>query len=125
MAVSDRLVGSWQLESFTSETKGGSLVHPLGEWPAGLLTYTGEGMMSVHLLAEPGRSETAMDAYTGYFGRFTVNEEEAIVSHQVEGASVEGLAGGVQERHYRFDGDRLELSAVGSRTTLKLTWKRR
>lgn len=125
MAAVDRIIGNWRLEAFGSERTGQSPAFPLGAEPDGLLTYTGDGVMSVHLLAQPGREETGMDAYTGYYGSFSVDEDAAIISHHVEGASVERLAGTVQHRNYRLDGDRLELSANVSGAQMTLTWKRR
>lgn len=125
MSIAEQFIGSWELEGFVSAQSGGATSHPLGDRPEGILTYTGDGVMSVHLLAQPGRSETKMADYTGYYGSFTIDEARAVISHHVEGASVEGLGGTVQERSYRFHENKLELSAVGSRNMLKLTWTRR
>ena len=125
MAPVDELVGSWRLERFCSERSGEAEAFPLGDAPDGLLTYTADGVMSVHLLADPDGPQTRMDAYTGYYGSYSIDEDAAVISHHVEGASVERLAGTVQDRNYRLDGDRLELSALVSGANMTLTWKRR
>lgn len=122
--VPEDLLGSWRLESFERFPDAGERVLPLGARPDGLLSYTPDGMMSVHLVADEGEAEVEMPAYTGYFGGFGVDREKGVVRHQIEAASAPGLAGTVQERHYQLSGDRLELNARFGGSAFRLVWKR-
>lgn len=122
--VVDRILGSWRLESFEQVSPSGEHSFPLGTSPVGLLSYTPEGMMSVHLVAGDDAPPSGMADYTGYFGWFSVARDEAVVRHQIEAASAPGLAGTVQERRYTLSGNKLELSARFNGSAFTLVWKK-
>ena len=134
------LHGCWLLRSYELQQADGSTVHPMGEQPEGLLLYSPEGHMSVHLL-QPGAAlppagklppglpaDLAMSyaCYTSYFGRYRVDSGQRVITHQLRGASVLAWAGSEFPRHYALEADLLTLSAAvneqGSRAVL--TWQR-
>jgi Lipocalin-like domain len=118
------LVGAWHLESFVSRDEGTGLQrNPFGDHPAGLILYTPDGYMSAQLTPESGSE------YIAYTGAFTVDEQTAIVHHDVVMSNRPGLLKQPQYRHARVDADRLTLSATqtsadGSTTRSTLVWRR-
>jgi hypothetical protein len=70
---------------------------------------------------------TSYRRYLGYWGPFTVNEVQGIVTHHVEGSSNPSWVGSNQVRYYSFaaDGQGLTLSVKnGERITSTLQWER-
>jgi hypothetical protein len=69
------------------------------------------------------------DSYFGYFGRYTVDEGAATVTHHVEAGSTPSFDGTDQRRLFRLQGDHLVLATLpermdGSDVTYVATWKR-
>lgn len=140
MTTKEPLQGCWLLHAYELQQSDGSVVHPMGEQPEGLLFYSPGGHMSVHLLqpgAEPPAPEqlppglsadlaVSYACYSSYFGRYTVDSKQAIITHHLRGASVLAWAGSEFPRHYQLEGERLTLSAAvneqGSRAVL--VWQR-
>jgi hypothetical protein len=132
----EQLHGCWLLRSYELQQSDGSIIYPMGEQPEGLLLYSPAGHMSVHLL-QPGAQPPAPEqlppgvsadlalsyaCYSSYFGRYTVDHAQRIITHQLRGASVLAWAGSEFPRHYQLESDRLSLSATvneqGSRALL-------
>ncbi|MFU8765982.1 MAG: lipocalin-like domain-containing protein, partial [Haliea sp.] len=126
MSEEMQLHGCWLLRSYELQQADGSLVHPMGKQPEGLLLYSPAGHMSVHLL-QPGAPLPAADqlppglpadlamsyaCYTSYFGRYQVDSRQRVITHQLQGASVLAWAGSEFLRHYALEADRLTLSAA-------------
>jgi lipocalin-like protein len=98
------LVGTWRLASFVRRS-GGRTEHPFGEQPVGLLLYTQDGRMSVHLasgdraplspldLTELPEAEAALafHTYLGYAGRYRISGDTVV--HEVEVSSVPDWVG--------------------------------
>ena len=102
------ILGTWQLESFVArDMVTGVDRHPLGDHPAGLIIYTPDGYMSAQLASGP----TAAD-YIAYGGRFDLDEQAAVVHHEVSMATMPELLAAPQFRDVRVDADRLTLSAT-------------
>jgi len=136
----EQLQGCWLLRAYELQQADGSVVHPMGEQPEGLLVYSPAGHMSVHLLQPgapppppeqlpPGLSpDLALSyaCYSSYFGRYTVDRAQGIVTHHLRGASVLAWAGSEFPRHYRLENDRLTLSAAvtGQGSRAVLVWQR-
>lgn len=140
MTDEQQLHGCWLLRAYELQQADGTVVHPMGEHPEGLLLYSPGGSMSVHLL-QPGAKPPAPEqlppglsadlaqsyaCYSSYFGRYTVDAKQGMVTHHLRGASVLSWAGSEFPRHYRLEGNRLTLSAAvnaqGSRAVL--LWQR-
>jgi hypothetical protein len=113
----EELLGVWRLLAF----------EPFGESVSGQIIYHPDGRMSVHILrrdrpafaaqglgnATPEEAKVALDGYIGYFGRYTVDEEVATVTHHVEGSITPSTIGEELVRHYEVSGDRLTLRVAG------------
>ena len=95
-------VGAWALKTIERRNVEGELLEPPTEDQVGYLMYDETGYMGVTLMrpnrppparvvdgrGEPTAQEALQDysAYISYFGRFTVNEEERMVTHHLEGS---------------------------------------
>ena len=135
--MTNRLVGSWTLESYDAIAPDGARSLPFGR-AVGRLSYDADGNMSGQVM-RPDRAlvslrESAQQvraAYTGYiayFGTYTINDAGDVVTHHVLGALNPAWVGGDQVRRMRFEGDRLVLQADvmknGDRITHVLTWRK-
>lgn len=137
-----QLLGVWKLVSYQLKFSDGRVETPFTERPVGMLTYDAAGRMSAQLM-RPGRksrmavgvsyaSGKADDAelreaaggFIAYFGTFDVDEASATVIHHVEACLVPSWVGQDLPRKYRFDGQRLLLSAVTSTFSVDLVWER-
>lgn len=141
MTDTQRLQGCWLLKAYQLEQPDGSVIHPMGEQPAGLLVYSPGGHMSVHL-SQPGAQPPAAEqlppgvspdlalsyaCYSSYFGRYSVDSAQQLVTHHLEGASVLAWAGSEFPRRYALEGTRLTLSATAVNehgTRAVLIWER-
>lgn len=126
----EQLVGVWRLLTF----------EPFGENVAGQIIYHPDGRMSVHILsldrptpvnpilgnATPEEAKAALDGYIGYFGRYTVDEKAATVTHHVEGSGMGNNIGEDLVRDYQLSGDRLTLRVAGSQASSGsgIVWER-
>jgi len=102
--------------------------------------YDKGGRMSVHIThsdRRPFKSEDpfrasseelkdAFDAYFGYFGTYSVDEEAGTVTHHIAGASHPNYVGTDQRRFFTWQGNRLVLSTppAGADVTFVATWER-
>lgn len=66
----------------------------------------------------------AAGGFIAYFGTFDVDEPSTSVIHHVEACLVPSWVGHDLKRKYRFQGNRLMLSAVTSSFTVELVWER-
>ena len=131
-------VGGWQLELWTTFHKDGTEDYPFGRDALGQIMYSADGHMTCHLMRanrpplhapsvyqvtdeELGR---AMRAYTGYFGAFTIDAAQGVITHHVTGAWYPNWAGTDQPRRYAFIGDRLFLEAEVGDDLVRIEWRR-
>ncbi|MFF3573292.1 lipocalin-like domain-containing protein [Nocardia jiangxiensis] len=143
--VRERLIGGWELVSFTGKTPSGRVFHPMGEHAGGLLLYTDNGLVGVNL-TEVDRSRPDPDTriglqddatlgplartYMAYSGTFTVDETARVVTHNFDLCFDPALVGTLQERHVAFpDPHHLELSVPdfaldNFSSTVSLLWHR-
>ncbi len=120
-----RLVGTWTLVTLEARQPDGSVDYPLGPHATGLLMYDPAGNMSLQLasadrlnfetgdpiLGTAAEIRSAFEGYWGYFGRYSVDERDATITHHVLTSSLPNLAGTRQVRAYTLDGQRLTLTA--------------
>lgn len=120
MTVTEQLIGTWRIVSQETELADGTRRFARGEHPDGILMYTAEGNLSVHLVRaeEPyvkhtdlTEFDTAMEQYHGYFGTYEVDEEAQIVYHNIVGSAFPPYRGTRQVRHFKLEGNRLYLFA--------------
>lgn len=141
----DRLIGAWDLLSFSGRTPSGKTFYPMGPKATGRLLYSADGQVAVSL-AEADRTRPDPDTrmpllndaaagpiartYLAYAGPFTFDETTHIVTHTFELCLDPARVGTLQERLVTFhDDDRLELSVAAYRgeplaTPLALLWER-
>ncbi|MFI9612116.1 lipocalin-like domain-containing protein [Streptomyces sp. NPDC052023] len=125
----DSLVGAWVLEDF-SLTREGTVVHPLGKRPSGMLLYTADGWMSALLTAHPDEApvaslfEETASGTVAYAGRWK-READGPVMHLVQTSHYTPWAGTALVRDVRLSPGRLELTAAGADESLtRLCWRR-
>ena len=112
-----KLVGRWRLVSY--EASAERTVHPLGPHARGVLDYSPEGQVSVHIMGA---------GYFAYYGYYTVDEKAATVTHHLELCSERSLAGASNLRHIALEGARLVLSGSmsldGKPHQIRVVWER-
>jgi hypothetical protein len=101
----EKLIGAWQLVSLASPGPDGkiSVSHP-----AGILTYTRDGHVSVQLMYPASQNaisnEYVLNGYEASFGSYEVNEAKHILIHHIQGANTRDLLVGKSlPRLYEFD----------------------
>lgn len=118
------LAGTWRLVSFEDWDAAGRVTRAFGEHPAGYLVYDDTGRFFFNLMKVPPPSAEgfaggspnqeqkvrAFDAYASYFGRYSVDWDRRIVTHQVEGSLNPALNGTDQRRPFELSGDTLILT---------------
>lgn len=112
----DRFTGTWKLVTTERRDAQGALLPPATPGPQnriGYITYDPAGYMAVAIM-QPGRptfasqdstpqeAQAALTGYTAYFGTFTVNEAERVVTHHTQGALSPSMSGTDQRRSYEF-----------------------
>ena len=140
--MSDEFVGAWKLISFERRTAAGEVTYPMGQNPAGRLTYDALGRMSAQIM-RPDRPKfqagspaswsadekaAAFDGFIAYYGTFSVSETDRVVIHHVEASLYPHWVGTDQRRLYEFSGSQLILRAQngsgGAGTESRLVWER-
>jgi hypothetical protein len=118
-SLKGRLVGRWRLVSYTARPGDGPEVHPLSASARGVLDYSREGNVSVHIMGA---------GYFAYYGYYTVDEQAATVTHHLELCSERSLAGASNLRHIGLEGARLVLSGSmsldGKPHAIRVVWER-
>ena len=142
------IVGTWELLTFESRDSAGTITHPLGRQPKGILIYDRAHRVIAQLF-NPDRPRFASgDRATGtdaevraafngafaYYGRYVLDTARGIVTHHVEGASFPNWIGTDLVREYRLDRDlarrdRLTITTrpqlvAGHRIVTVLVWRR-
>jgi len=91
----------------------------MGEQAQGVLQYTADGKVSVHIMGE---------GYFAYYGDYTVDESHPSVTHHLEMCSDPALVGAKNLRHARLEGRRLTLSGSmqfdGATREIRVVWQR-
>jgi hypothetical protein len=139
----EKFIGAWKLVSAEYRRKDGGVIEYLGEKPLGMLVYTADGHMSVHLERRdrpmfatddrlggtPEEIRAAFQGYLGYYGTFAVDEAQGTVTHHLEACSFPNWNGVDQKRFYQLAGDHLMLRTPpllikGEQVEGHLVWRR-
>lgn len=110
---SEWLKGTWRLESFTATDEEGEVIDLMGAGATGFLSYSSDGWVSVQIIragrmrydipdVEGGTDEQTLSAARGLFayaGKYTVDEENAIVYHHLEFSLIPNWIGSKQKRY--------------------------
>ena len=121
-SVKEQLVGSWTLVSAASVRSDGSKVDVFGPNPKGTLIYTSDGHFAlVQMRADlpklesnsraqgtPDENKAVVQGSIAYFGTYSVNEAEKVITLQLEGSTFANLMEGASKS---------ELSPPSPRTT--------
>jgi hypothetical protein len=124
VSLREAVLGAWELVSFeAADIATGTVEHPLGVSPRGLIVYTPDGHMSAQLAHQD------MSGYIAYGGGFSVNEQTSTLHHEVTMSMMPELLARPQFRTAIVDGDLLTLSATstdehGTGTASTLVWRR-
>ena len=117
----NKLAGTWRLIEYTDyDTATGKATHPYGDHPKGYFTYTKTGIVNLNISAEKPIIVSAdseyikqfslgalLDNACGYFGTYTIDAKNSIVTHHVKGGSVLSYIGTDQPRHFILKKDTL------------------
>ena len=118
-AIAARLQGAWR---YVGTTYDGKWREDRGDNPPGIIIYDPSGHMAVQMVPVKEKRATApISQFLAYFGTYTIDEDASTVTHHREG-DIRSDAPIDAVRQYRFEGDRLILSPVGS--TQDIIWER-
>ena len=140
-SLKEQLVGTWRLVSSHTVRKDGSKLDNLGPNPKGILIYTSDGHFALvntrsdlPKLANPDRARaTAEEAQAvvagsiAYFGTYSINEADKVITVQIEGSTFANQIGTDQKLIITsLTADELKFTnpASTSGATLELVWKR-
>ncbi len=133
----NKLVGTWRLIEYSDyDTVSNKWIHPYGDHPKGYFTYTNSGIVNLNGSAEKPLAISADSVYYkpltlgavldnafGYFGTYTIDSLNSIVTHHVKGGSVIDYIGTDQHRQFILKGDTLLIGdptfKVGKRVLIR------
>lgn len=119
----NKLVGTWRLIAYSDyDSINKKWTYPYGNHPKGYFTYTNSGIVNLNGSAEkplviPPDSEytkpvslgAILDNAWGYFGTYTIDTVNSVLTHHVKGGSVINYIGTDQHRQFVLKGDSLLL----------------
>jgi hypothetical protein len=125
------LIGTWQLIDFANADSLGNWEYPFGKHPRGFVTYTRTRIFNINMSSEIPLAVTEAEAKSrtitlddflwkysfGYFGTYSVNFKNSVVTHEVKGGTIPWFVGTGQPRPFILKGDTL---IIGDNKT----WKR-
>ena len=120
----EQFLGGWQLLALEEMRADGQMQ---AAQCSGMLTFTPDGHMSVHVMylnPTSGSSTYSQGGYEASFGRYELDSRNHQFVYHVEGALVRALIGQSQERRYAFSGDKLIITPVDPAEHWRVTWKR-
>jgi hypothetical protein len=133
----NKIVGTWKLIEYSDyDTVTNKWIHPYGDHPKGYFTYTKSGIVNLNgsaekpLVISPDSEYTkpltlgaVLDNAFGYFGTYTIDSLNSIVTHHVKGGSVINYIGTDQHRQFILKGDTLLIGdptfKVGKRVLIR------
>ena len=120
--IGEELIGVWRVVSLADSLPDGSVFYQFGEKPTGGIVYTADGFMSLQLAKEgrptfadgyqnatPEEIKNALEAYVAMFGRYSLDEQECVVTHHILGSNWPDMIGTNQVRPFELSGDSLTL----------------
>ena len=133
--MTEALIGSWKLLSFVDVPEEGQPEYPHGKCPKGMITYTPEGYVSVHIMTDPPPATSSakmpsekwkelLDGYVAYFGTYAVDPTNMTVIHNIEGSNWPAYIGTTQTRNFKCSPDMLVLSGNYTRNATRYSYER-
>lgn len=139
--INDSLIGTYELVSWENRHESGIITYPLGVDAKGVISYSPDGFVSVHIMANKRKKHSVADLFGGepaeiansatthisYCGRYEITGKEVI--HYVSVSSFPNWVSSEQRRNWEFKDDQLLLSAKGlqvgnERVEAYLIWQR-
>jgi hypothetical protein len=141
-SLKEQLIGTWTLVSVHNVRSDGSRLDASGPNPKGIVIYTSDGYFAfintrsdLPKFASNSRDQGSPEEYKAvvqgsiaYFGTYSVNEEDKVISVQVNGGTFANLIARADEKRIiiSLTSDELKFRnpATPSGATLELAWKR-
>jgi hypothetical protein len=138
--ATDQFKGTWTLVSIRYVSPDGSVTEPFGPNAKGMLVFDGmhfaTQVMAANLpkfasnnrmIGTPQDYEAISHGVVAYFGTYTVNQADRIVTLHIERSSFPNWEGTDQQRKFEFVGDELRYTAAHSTANpaeaAQLVWK--
>jgi hypothetical protein len=133
----NKLVGTWRLIEYSDfDSVNNKWTNPYGDHPKGFFTYTNNGIINLNGSAEnplnispdseyikPITLGAVLDNAWGYFGTYSIDSINSVVTHHVKGGSVISYIGTDQHRQFIIKGDTLLIGdptfKVGKRVLIR------
>jgi lipocalin-like protein len=141
-SAQQQFIGTWSLVSINYVEKDGRKIEPFGPGARGMLVFDAGGRFATQVMAADrprfasnnrmiGTAEENKAVSRGvvaYFGTYTVDEADRIVTLHIEQSSFPNWNGTDQKRTFTFAGDELRYTAASSTAnpaeSAELVWKR-
>ena len=125
--VKDQFVGTWSLVSIRYVRPDGSAIEPFGPDAKGMLVFDGTRfstqVMAANLpkfasnnriVGTPKEYAAISHGVVAYFGTYTVNEADRVITLHIERSSFPNWDGTDQQRKFEFVSDELRYTAAHS-----------
>ena len=137
-----QFVGTWSLVSIHYVEKDGRKVEPFGPGAEGMLYFDADGRFATQVMAAnrprfasnnrmmgtPEENKAVSQGVVAYFGTYTVDEANHVLTLHIEQSSFPNWNGTDQQRRFAFTGDELHYTAASSTAnpaeSAELVWKR-
>jgi Lipocalin-like domain len=120
--MKNKLEGAWELQSFEIAKSNGDIVYPFGKNVIGSIIYS-HGRFSAQVMrgdrpliaskdamrATPEEMDANYKGVISYFGKYSLSDDETIVTHHVEGSLFPNWEGTGIVRFANLDNDVLNL----------------
>jgi len=137
----DQFKGTWSLISIRYVNPDGSAIEPFGPNAKGMLVFDGTRFATQVMAADlpkfasnnrmvgtPQEYEAISHGVVAYYGNYTVNAANRIITLHIERSSFPNWQGTDQQRKFEFVGDELRYMAASSTANpaeaAQLVWKR-
>jgi hypothetical protein len=137
----DQFIGTWTLVSIRYVRPDGAAIEPFGPNVKGMLVFDGTRFATQAIAANLPKFasnnrmvgtaqeyEAISHGVVAYFGTYTVNEADPILTLHIERSSFPNWEGTDQQRKFEFVGDELRYTAASSTANpaeaAQLVWKR-
>jgi hypothetical protein len=137
--LKEQIVGTWSLAEQWVE-QDGKKTQRFGPNPKGIAIYEGNGRFAAILLrpdlpkfasnnamtGTADENKAVVQGSTAYYGRWSVNEKDGLVSSQIDGSTYPNWDGQAQKRTVSVAGDEMKLCVPGAQIggTACAIWKR-
>ena len=141
-SAKEQIVGTWTLVSIHYVHPDGRKIEPFGPNAKGMLIFDATGHFATQAMAAerpkfasnnrmigtPEEYKAASHGVVAYFGTYTVNEADRVVTLHIERSSFPNWEGTDQKRLFSFVNDELHYTAASSTAnpaeSAQLVWKR-